>query len=146
MFSQRKSFWKRRWFILTIIAVLGAGYWFSQADRFPPDANPPDGGTINQKVDSEVETPNNTRLDPSEDVVASPPNPDNPEPENFFLIKEVNDIIEIYYYKGEGEPIFIKNADIAFPLLSEGDQAMFSEGIIVETEEELDELLQDFGS
>jgi hypothetical protein len=146
MFSQRKSFWKRRWFIITVIAVLGVGYWFSQTDSFSPERNLPEGEEVNQSINTETGKMHGIEQEPGEDTDVVTPDSSTPEPDTFFLIKEINGTIEIYYYEGEGEPVYIKNADIAFSLLSEGDQAMFSEGIIVETEEELDELLQDFGS
>ena len=145
MFSERKRLWIRRWFIITAIALLGVGYWFSQRDSFSPDQELPEGTEVNQSINSETNRTNGNSQDPAD---ADPTAPDSgtSEPDTFYLIKEINGTIEIYYYEGAGEPVFVKTADIAFSLLSEWDQAMFSEGIILETEEELDELLQDFGS
>jgi len=128
------------------VAILGAGYWFSQGDRFPSDMNTPVGEEVNQRVETQPGTNPSGQSQSDVDVVTTTPDTTEPEQENFFLIKEINGVIEVYYYNGEGEPIFIKSTDIAFSLLSEGDQAMFSEGILIKTEEELDELLQDFGS
>ncbi len=146
MFSQRKSFWKSRWFLLTMVVFLSAGYWFSQTGRFTPGASETEGEEVNQRIDTET---------PDENTVSSPvvnedgthsSQEEEADKKDFFLIKEVDGTIEVYYYQGEGDPVFVRNADIEFGLLSEGDQDMFAEGIIAETEEELDEILQDFGS
>ncbi len=147
MFSQRKSFWKRPWFIVVLVAVIGAGYWFTQTDRFSTDTNSSRGEQVNQPVDSDIGTPDDgNRGEQDENPISEVTQPNAPGQENFYLVKEIDGTIEIYYYEGEGDPIFIKNADITFSLLSEGDQAMFSKGVIIETEEDLNELLQDFGS
>ena len=146
MFSQRKSFWKKRWFLLTVIAIIGAGYWFSQKEWTPSDIATDEDiqrtQTVDKKAISEKNSPNNQ----GETGLKNTSGQNEQKKDNFFLVKKVNDKIEIFYYQDEGEPLFVKSTDIDFSLLSEGDQLMFSEGLIVETEEELNELLQDFGS
>lgn len=136
MFSQRKSFWKGRWPILIIVVFLGAGYWFSQREKLDP--NPDLSRNYEPIIVNELPTVNHEKnsIEKSSEE----------EKSNFYLIKENNGEIEIYYYERAGEPTFIKGADIEFSLLSKEDQTLFSEGIIIETEEDLNELLQDFGS
>ena len=147
MFSQRKSFWKRPWPLLIILGILGIGYLFNQSDIKDPEPDNlideplnqfiDNGPSLQSSVDSRQNNQNGTDTQDTEKI-------DN---KSFFLVKKVEGIIEVYYYAGNNkEPVFVKNTDIEFSLLGEGDQALFSEGIIVETEEELNELLQDFGS
>ena len=146
MFSQRKSFWKRRWFLIAVVVILGAGYWFSQGDRFPSDVDTPLGEEVDQRVEAQPGTSHTGTAQVGEDIAITTPDTTEPVEENFFLVKEIDGVIEVYYYDGEGEPTFVKSTDIAFSLLSEVDQTMFSEGVLIKTEEELHELLQDFGS
>ena len=146
MFSQRKSFWKNRWVLLTIVAFLSAGYWFSQTDRFFPGGSETEGEEVKQRINSETQDENTVSSPVVNENGTQPSQEEEADKKDFFLIKEVDGKIEVYYYQGEGDPVFVRNADIEFGLLSEGDQDMFSEGIIAETEEELDEVLQDFGS
>ena len=146
MFSQRKSFWKNRWVLLTMVAVLSAGYWFSQTDRFFPGGPETEGEEVKQRINSETQDENTVSSPVVNENGTQPSQEEEADKKDFFLIKEVDGKIEVYYYQGEGDPVFVRNADIEFGLLSEGDQDMFSEGIIAETEEELDEVLQDFGS
>ena len=113
---------------------------------FLPNKTCPDGEEVNPSINTVTGGTTDDRPKPPEETGPMTPDSGTEEPDTFYLVKEINGTIEIYYYEGDGEPVYIKNADIAFSLLSEADQAMFSEGIIVETEEELDELLQDFGS
>ncbi len=64
----------------------------------------------------------------------------------YYLVKEVNGMIKIFYYNEEGKETLIRETDIAFSLLSVADQTLFRKGVIRHTPEELDELLQDFES
>ena len=50
------------------------------------------------------------------------------------------------HYDIDGNERFIRVTDIPFPLISEADQESFTEGMVIETEEALDEILQDFES
>jgi hypothetical protein len=64
----------------------------------------------------------------------------------YYLVKDVDGIIRIFYYNEEGKESLIRETDIAFSLLSVADQALFQKGVIKHSSEELDELLQDFES
>jgi len=145
MFSQKKSFWRRRWFVLIVIALLGIGYWINQSSFNPiqpEDSNKETG--INTPVDK-----NNENKEQTADIKTITNRTDDTDAEKsepFYFVKEVDGIISIYFYDEAGNESFVRNTDIAFSLLSESDQALFSEGIIKYTEEDLEELLQDFGS
>lgn len=131
MFSQRKSFLKSRWYVFVIIAFLAVGYLLSQNDNNPPESTPPDKNQSTPIVDQPVIEQKEIRPETKE---------------RFYLLKESNGKVDVYYYEDRGEPVFVKNTEIEFSLLSNEDQAMLTEGIMIETEEELRELLQDFES
>ena len=69
-----------------------------------------------------------------------------PEGGAYYLLKEAEGQIELYHYDIDGNERFIRVTDIPFPLISEADQESFTEGMVIETEEALDEILQDFES
>lgn len=145
MFSQKKSIWKRGWFAILIVILLGIGYWINQStDNLVKPNN------FNQEIvnhESLDHTSNNeNNMEPSKvtNVDREVNEPERQGP--YYLIKEENQVISVYYYNEKGQETFIKNTDISYLLLSEADQALFSEGIVKYTEEELEELLQDFGS
>ena len=64
----------------------------------------------------------------------------------YYLLKEEDGQVELYYFDETGKEKLIRTTDIPFQLISEQDQAQFHTGIKVESEEELDTLLQDFES
>ena len=130
---------------MAVAVILVAGYWFSQGNIMPQNSNPVENGQVVPKTDITAGVNNNTGSDESEST-SEVVNPGVNDRDSFYLIKKVNESIEVYYYEGEGEPAFIKSTDIEFSLLSNEDQKKFSNGIIAETEEELNEILQDFGS
>ncbi|GAB1475333.1 hypothetical protein MASR2M70_01650 [Bacillota bacterium] len=146
MFSQRKSIWNSRWIYLLITAVLVTGYWFGMRQIVPGETDPPENGQVISKTDITAGANNKTDNAEGKSSFGDEAEIGVNQSDNFYLIKKINDTIEIYYYEGEGEPEYIKSTDIEFSLLGEEDQRKFSEGIIAETEEELNEILQDFGS
>lgn len=130
---------------MAIAVILVTGYWFSQGNILPQNSNPVENGQDVPNTDTTAEINKNIGSDESEST-SEVVNPGVNDRDSFYLIKKVNELIEVYYYEGEGEPAFIKSTDIEFSLLSNEDQKKFSNGIIAETEEELNEILQDFGS
>ena len=52
----------------------------------------------------------------------------------------------IYYYDENGKEKFIRMTDIPFSLISNSDQELFRQGVVVKSESELDSILQDFES
>lgn len=130
---------------MAIAVILVTGYWFSQGNILPQNSNPVENGQDVPNTDTTAEINKNIGSDESEST-SEVVNPGVNDRDSFYLIKKVNESIEVYYYEGEGEPAFIKSTDIEFSLLSNEDQKKFSNGIIAETEEELNEILQDFGS
>ncbi|MDD4584082.1 MAG: hypothetical protein PHR60_07875 [Eubacteriales bacterium] len=140
MFSQRKSFWKKGWFVFIIIGLLGLGYFLNQTPDDSENLKQSNPGYQQAGIDTPVDNPSDK--EERDDPLQLLPEEDDP----YYIVKELDQVISIYYCNEKGEEIFLRNTDIAYSLLSETDQALFSKGVIKYTEEELDELLQDFGS
>lgn len=161
MFSQRKSFFKGKLFYVILIALFAFGIWLNQA---PVDQEKPDDVNTDTSYSDSSENNSDKGNSGSYDIMdniignnntSSAEEIDNTDPvsgtggqENsgYYLVKEINGIIKIFYYDEEGKESLIRETDIAFSLLSIADQALFQKGVIKSTAEELDELLQDFES
>ena len=61
-------------------------------------------------------------------------------------MKETQGIVKVFHYDGQGNESLVKNTGVAFSLISEEDQKMFQKGIVVETDEELESLLENLES
>ncbi len=160
MFNQRRSFLKGKLFYIILLALFAFGIWVNQApiDKDSPDdvkadtkypvttedaLNQGDSGYYdildNIIGNDNMDTPDGTGTDVGT-------NPDESTNEGYYLVKEVDGVIMIFYYDEEGKESLIKETDIAFSLLSIADQALFQKGVIKHSSDELDELLQDFES
>ena len=160
MFSQRKSFLKGKLFYIILLALFAFGIWVNQApiDKDSPDdvkadkkypvtsddaLNQGDNGSYdimdNIIGNDNLDTPNTTGTDVET-------NPDESVNEGYYLVKEVDGVIMIFYYDEKGKESLVRETDIAFSLLSIADQALFQKGVIKHSSDELDELLQDFES
>ncbi len=141
MFSRRRVFWKRRWFLIVVIGLLCVGYLVNQSTDFlKPNEDTDKEAEVNKVVG---ETPSNEE---SVQTVTEEEESNIEKSEPYYLIKEENRVISIYYIDENGEKTFVRNTDINYDLLSNTDQSLFSNGIIKKSVEELEELLQDFGS
>ena len=159
MFSrQKKSFFKRKGFYLVLAAVLAFGFWMNLPDDVLPsddiqtDVNQPvdtnrdkdngggkDAASTDKNGGASEQDPQNSKDDPQKDDV-------NPSAGEYYLVKEIDGIIKVFYYDESGGETLLQDTDIAFSLISEGDQALFSEGIILQSKDDLLSLLQDFES
>lgn len=79
--------------------------------------------------------------------VLSPLLPENNgvSPDNYLIIAEENGVM-LYLITPSGAQVFLRATDIRPTALTEEDQATLQEGIIVNTEEELCALLEDYTS
>ena len=167
MFNQRRSFFKGKLFYIILLALFGFGLWLNQA---PAMQNPPN--EVNAETDYPATTGDaatqgdngSSTSGGSYDIMDSiigkgqtvtpagaetgqaAVDPTKPEDIGYYLVKEVDGIIKVFYYDEEGKESLIRDTDIAFSVLSTADQRLFQKGVIKHTPEELDELLQDFES
>lgn len=161
MFSQRKSFLKGKLFYIILLGLFSFGIWLNQAPIVPnsaddihTDSNYPvsTNGAVDQENKGNYDIMDNIIggkhiLSPEGvDISDTPGNQNDATNSGYFLVKEVDGIIKIFFYDEKGKESFIKETGIAFSLLSVADQALFQKGVIKHTSDELDELLQDFES
>ena len=163
MFSQKKSFFKGKLFYIILIGLFAFGYWINLS---PINLNNPDDLNTDSKVpvgtedkvgdsnnqgtydimDNIIGGSNYNSIDNINDNNQSVENTGKVESKGYYLVKEVDGIIKIFFYDEQGTEKLIKTTDIAFSLLSVADQVLFQKGVIKYTVDELDELLQDFES
>jgi hypothetical protein len=164
MFTQRKSFFKGKLFYIILLLLFAFGLWLNQPikEKAPDDINTgtdyPEAGDKAVKqgeggakgdydiLDSIIEK--NQPVSTSEGAVGAGNDPvaADLEDKGYYLVKEINGVIKIFYYDNEGKESLVRETDIAFSLLSVTDQTLFQKGVIRHSPEELDELLQDFES
>ncbi len=130
---RKTSYWKSLSVFAAVVLLLLLGFFMNQPESENADLNP----DINA----------NAHAGSSEDDEKSPKNDVLEDGEKaYYLLKEEDGLVELYYCDAEGNKELIRTTDIPFQLISEQDQAQFHTGIKVQNEEELDNLLQDFES
>ncbi|MBN7772547.1 BofC C-terminal domain-containing protein [Clostridium aminobutyricum] len=148
MFTRKKSFIKRKGFYIVIAVVLALGYLVTDW-----------GGSVseNQEISTNLETPTDqpstktdqetVNNDTKQNLDSNMQNDEQKDSSSeYYLVKESDGLIKVFHYDSEGKETLLRTTDILFSLLSEEDQQMFGKGIIVNSEDELLELLQDFES
>lgn len=63
-----------------------------------------------------------------------------------YLIKEVDGVVKVFLCDNEGGEELYLITSIPFDLLSEEDQQLFIDGVVIETEKDLGAFLQNFDS
>jgi len=152
LFSRpKKSFFKQKLFYFILAGVLAFGYFINQmpetlltSDDNPANVNQPVGQSGNTDKSNSNNTSSNTAIANSNDNLEK--NDVIPSDNEYYLVKEIDGIIKLFHYDETGLERLIRDTDISYSLISENDQALFSEGIIIQTEDELLDLLQDFES
>ena len=170
MFTQRKSIFKGKLFYIILLMLFAFGLWLNQpiAEKSPKNVNtgtdytettdnaveqgdPGKSGDNGKQgdydiLDNIIEKNQTVSTSSGASVADDKPIPADPADKGYYLVKEVNGVIKIFYYDEEGKESLIRETDIAFSLLSVSDQTFFRKGVIRHSPEELDELLQDFES
>lgn len=148
MFTRKKSLIERKGFYITLVAILGIGYLITSLLSSPEATI--ESENISTNVNQTVKQNNIEKEKVSENSNLNSDNNDNNVQENqsseYYLVKESDGVIKIYQYDKNGVENLLRTTDILFSLLSEEDQKLFSEGVVVKSENELLELLQDFES
>ncbi|QAT42829.1 hypothetical protein [Aminipila luticellarii] len=156
MFTRKKRLVERKEFYIALVAILGVGYLMGNLFLSPEDTDQKDNvsakvsQTVKQNQDKADNISENRDMNSDEVSENSDINSDNSVQENqsgeYYLVKESDGVIKVYRYDENGEESLLKKTDILFSLLSEEDQELFSKGVVVQTDDELLELLQDFES
>lgn len=152
MFTRKKSFIKRKGFYIVIAVVLALGYLVTD---WGTDTTP-DKEEISTNVQTSADQPSakdnqktveNVNKDTNQNLDSNMQNDEQKDSSSeYYLVKESDGLIKIFHYDSTGKETLLRTTDILFSLLGEEDQKMFRKGVIVNTEDELLELLQDFES
>ena len=149
MFSnQKKGFIKSKWFYgLLVLFLLAFGIWVNY-----------DGNSQNVNTVTEVSEKTQNQTQESQPVVDSlDQETTEKESENeaaqteekqqtYYLIKEVEDVVKVFYCDENGQEYLYQITTVPFQLLSTEDQQLLSEGVRVEDENELADFLENFDS
>ena len=149
MFSnQKKGFIKGKWFYgLLVLFLLAFGIWVNY-----------DGNSQNVNTVTEVSEKTQNQTQESQPVVDSlDQETTEKESENeaaqteekqqtYYLIKEVEDVVKVFYCDENGQEDLYQITTVPFQLLSTEDQQLLSEGVRVEDENELADFLENFDS
>lgn len=122
------------------VFVMTLGIWLNYTNN--EDTTTED--VANQIVvgEAEKEETNIKEKDKEENNVAEPD--DNNVPTT-YLIKEEDGVVKVYLRNNGKEELYLITS-IPFDLLSESDQIMFQEGVILDTEDDLGRFLENFDS
>jgi len=149
MFIRKKSFYQKKAFYGIVAAVIVFGIFINQIPGNTGGENIDAGTNVENTADETPDIADSAandalpeRLGPPEDDRAAGLS----QPSGYYLVKEVNGIIKVFYYDAQGRETIIQNTNILYSLISETDQNLFSQGVILDTEDELMNLLQDFES
>lgn len=160
MFSQRKSFLKGKLFYIILLGLFIFGIWLNQSpaiDDSPDDVSTDSdyplttNGALSQREQEDYDIleniiGGNQKVTPGGIIDIETGDDQTNTSSDYYLVKEVDGIIKIFYYDEQGKETLVRDTDIAFSLLSVADQELFRQGVIKQNTEELEELLQDFES
>lgn len=129
------------------LLVMAFGLWLNLRQ-------PADNG-MTEAVDSKVEAESNSPADKSDigNDESSKASDDSSGTETgtekqyeSYLVKEVNGVVKVFLCDDTGSKELYLITSIPYELLSETDQKMFSEGVYIETKDDLGEFLENFDS
>ncbi|MFV0516811.1 MAG: hypothetical protein ACK5MV_05390 [Aminipila sp.] len=151
MFTRKKSIFKRKSFYITLVAIFGVAYLMFALISAPEEAEAENIAadvkkTVTQNVDDQKNSYDDKKYANEENDENNLNNTQENETCEYYLVKESDGIIKVYQYDSEGNESLLRTTDILFSMLGKEDQELFSEGVIVKSEDELLELLQDFES
>lgn len=63
-----------------------------------------------------------------------------------YLMREEAGVVNIYFIDAQGKETFLRDTNIVFSLLSQEDQNLLSKGLYLETEDDIQAILQDYES
>ena len=122
--------------IIVLCLIIGIIAWPSEPNTEPVN------NTGNADLDKaiSIEEPDNEDIEPEEKDDISE------EEESYYLVKNVDGQIIVFFMEGNQEPVELETTGIIYELLSTADQKLFDEGFKIKNQEELAVLLQDFES
>ena len=64
--------------------------------------------------------------------------------QTYYIVKKYGDVISVFFITEDGTQVKLEDTEIVYEVLPPEDQANFDKGIVVEEQEDLNTLLQDF--
>ena len=148
MFSdtRRKKLRNRILFAVLGVFVLSFGVWLNYKTIVSDEAKE---AAKNVKVEQSSKDDSKTKSTAGSDKTQAENKSKKTETQNApetYLIKEVEGVVKVFLCDEEGNKELYLITSIPFELLSEEDQKLFSDGVEVETEEDLGKFLENFDS
>ena len=97
----------------------------------------------------EINNPTNTEYSQNveETPVMNPQKQEESTPtrnQTYYIVKKYGDVISVFFITEDGTQVKLEDTEIVYEVLPPEDQANFDKGIVVEEQEDLNTLLQDF--
>ncbi len=148
--NQKKNFLKSKWFYgIIVIFLLVFGIWVNTGEK-SHNVN------TNAKVDQESRTAeqepsvvDSLGEDTSEEQTegsAEYTEQSGETQRTYYSIQEAEGVVKVFYHDETGRETLKQITSIPFQLLSKQDQQLLTEGVQVETEEQLASFLENFDS
>ena len=122
--------------IIVLCLIIGIIAWPSEPNTEPVNNT----GSADLDKAISIEEPDNEDIEPEEKDDISE------EEESYYLVKNVDGQIIVFFMEGNQEPVELETTGIIYELLSTADQKLFDEGFKIKNQEDLAVLLQDFES
>ena len=123
------------------VAIMTFGIWLNYTDNDEKKAEE----TV-QKIEIEEESTGETSSTETREESKPLNEETNTGMENkTYLVKEENGAVKVYLCEGDNKELYLITS-IPYDLLSENDQNMFKEGVIIDTDEDLGKFLENFDS
>jgi len=120
------------------VAVMTFGIWLNYNDKEDKPAE-----EAIQKIEIEEEKPTEETVKAKEDVEKI--STDTEETNKTYLVKEDGGVVKVFLCEGNDKTLYLITS-IPYDLLSENDQQMFKDGVVLDTDENLGKFLENFDS
>lgn len=148
MFSYNKKKQLRNRVIATAagVAVMTFGIWLNYTDNDKKEVE-----EAVQKIEIQEETTAPSYLSEEEDIEQetvenSEKETDTNVADKSYLVKEVDGVVKVYLCDENNNEELYLITSIPFDLLSESDQQMFIDGVVIDTDDDLGKFLENFDS
>ena len=142
MFSRRKKNYRVfvvTALIITLCVLIAVILWPSK-----PIVNEPVNTSVTEPVEDIADEPSkeeaNNKLNNTNDEEQRT----SSKSQSYYMVKKNGHVISVYFITESGEKLKLEDTEILYDLLPPDDQEKFDTGIIIEHQEDLASLLQDF--
>lgn len=151
MFSRRKKNYRT----FVIAALIVALCILIIALLWPQSPEPATVEDVNVNADSRTDEQTPTESKDDEEIRQQIENTDNAqkddqgtstevEASSYYMVKKKGDVISVFFIDEKGSMVKLEDTQIIYELLPLEDQVLFEKGMVIESQEQLASLLQDF--